>query len=574
MSEYSFSNLNKYPIISNNYNNTNNYEYSSKNNNSYSYEINTNNNNLINTNNYNIESNNYQTEINNKQINNFNYNSDYQINNNIYEPNNNIQTGINKYQINNNISLENNYNDYNNNYQTNNNISLENNYNDYNNNYQINSNNINNFHNNSYNHINENNSYQTQTIEIQDLNNDYQNLEQTNQINNNFIDNQIIINNENNILNNEYNQNYENNLTDLNNYNNQITTDINPFPNNNIIEEEQNNNIINNEDSKEKKYPIINMNNNYSVEEFSEIFKKILGNKNIESKELEDIIIKIVEKTDHFQRQQIRDFYRKFNGNLTSILKEELNGNFKESVLGSFLHPSEYDAYCLNNSFKSNSQKKELILSEIIGSRSCLELQTIKRFYSSNYHKLLRKDISSKTPSDFQKFLLSLLQCNRSTSSSPNANSCANDATDLYRAGIKRRQNDEDTFIRIFTRSSPMEITIINHFYKQQTGKGLLGGINTEFEFGKETKDLLDTIVRVLIDKEGFYAKAINDAINEGNDEKLIRVVCSRHSVDLNEIKKAYKRDYKKELSEEIKDKENIYEENWGKIIYSLVEKA
>ena len=70
MSEYSFSNLNKYPITTNNFNNTNNYEYSSKNNNSYSYEINTNNNNLINTNNYNIESNNYQTEINNKQINN------------------------------------------------------------------------------------------------------------------------------------------------------------------------------------------------------------------------------------------------------------------------------------------------------------------------------------------------------------------------------------------------------------------------------------------------------------------------------------------------------------------------
>ena len=557
MTEYSFSNLNEYPITSNNYNNTNSYELVSKNNNSYSYEINTNNNH-INENNYEIETNNYQTGINNNQINNFNYQSDYQINNNINETNdNNIQTGINNYQINNNIPLENNYNDYNNNYQ-------------------IDNNNINNFQSISYNQINEQISYPTQTLEIQETNNDYQNFEHMNQINNNIIDNQIITNNENNFLNSEYNQTFENNnITYLNNYNNENISNINSIPNNIITEEDQNNNNVNNEDSKEKKIPLIDMNKNYSNEQFCEIFKKILGNKNIENKELEDIIVKIVEKTDHYQRQQIRqDFYRKFNVNLILTLKKELNGNFKESVIGSFLLPSEYDALCLNSSFKTNSPKKELILSEILGSRSSLELQTIKKSYSSNYRKLLRKDILNATSGDFQKFLLSLLQCNRSTSSSPNANSCANDATDLYRAGEKKRQNDEDTFIRIFTRSSPMEITIINYFYKQQTGKGLLGAIKTEFEFGKETKDLLDTIVRVLIDKEGFYAKSINDAIKEGNDAKLIRVVCSRYSVDLNEIKKAYKRDYEKELIEDLKDRDNIFEENWGKIICSLVEKA
>ena len=148
---------------------------------------------------------------------------------------------------------------------------------------------------------------------------------------------------------------------------------------------------------------------------------------------MEDTIIKIIEKTDHIQRQQIRmSFYKNYFKNLILIIKKELSGNFKESVLGSFLLPSEYDTYSLYSSFKNANQKKELILSEIIGSRSTSELQTIKKLYISNYRKLLRKDVISQTYGEFQKFILSLLQCQRSTASIPNTNSCANDASDLY----------------------------------------------------------------------------------------------------------------------------------------------
>ena len=50
----------------------------------------------------------------------------------------------------------------------------------------------------------------------------------------------------------------------------------------------------------------------------------------------------------------------------------------------------------------------------------------------------------------------------------------------------------------------------------------------------------------MIIEKEAFFAKTIKDAINEGNDARLIRIVFCKHSVDLNEIKKAYNRDYKK----------------------------
>ena len=547
MSQFSFSNpyenilttnnsYNRNLIIDNNYQTNNDYQLDS-----YSYEIS--------TNNYKLG-----TNINQNNANNYNIiDNSSQINNNMYDSNeNNLQIEGNNYIINNNnIS-----------FLENNNI-FQNNYNE-----PTNFKNYQNYSNSPI--INDEIPYPIQTLEMQDIQSIHQKNEQTSHINN-TIENQIIIPEENNyLLNDEYIQPVGDNILDLNNNNSQNNINISNDNNNLNIEQKSDNN--NTKEIKGEKIPLIDVNKDYTIEQYSDIFKKILGNKNIENKELEDTIVKIIEKTEYVQRQQIREnFYRIYNDNLILKLKKEINGNFKESVLGSFLYPSEYDTYSINSAFKNNNQKKESILSEIIGSRSVTELQTIKKLYRSNYRKLLRKDIISETYGDFQKFLLSLLQCQRSTSSNPNTNSCANDASDLYRAGEKRRPNDEDTFIRIFTKSSPVELAIINHFYKQQTGKGLLGGIKSEFEFGKETKDLLDTIVRVLIDKNGFYAKAIKDAITEGNDAKLIRIICSRYTVDLNEIKEAYKRDYQKELVEDIKDKK---EENWGKVIYSLCEKA
>ena len=547
MSQFSFSNpyenilttnnsYNRNLIIDNNYQTNNDYQLDS-----YSYEIS--------TNNYKLG-----TNINQNNVNNYNIiDNSSQINNNIYDSNeNNLQIEGNNYIINNNnIS-----------FLENNNI-FQNNYNE-----PTNFNNYQNYSNSPI--INKEIPYPIQTLEIQDIQSIHQKNEQTSHINN-TIENQIIIPEENNyLLNDEYIQPVGDNILDLNNNNSQNNINISNDNNNLNIEQKSDNN--NTKEIKGEKISLIDVNKDYTIEQYSDIFKKILGNKNIENKELEDTIVKIIEKTEYVQRQQIREnFYRIYNDNLILKLKKEINGNFKESVLGSFLYPSEYDTYSINSAFKNNNQKKESILSEIIGSRSVTELQTIKKLYRSNYRKLLRKDIISETYGDFQKFLLSLLQCQRSTSSNPNTNSCANDASDLYRAGEKRRPNDEDTFIRIFTKSSPVELAIINHFYKQQTGKGLLGGIKSEFEFGKETKDLLDTIVRVLIDKNGFYAKAIKDAITEGNDAKLIRIICSRYTVDLNEIKEAYKRDYQKELVEDIKDKKEV---NWGKVIYSLCEKA
>lgn len=321
--------------------------------------------------------------------------------------------------------------------------------------------------------------------------------------------------------------------------------------------------------TKEEKKPLIIVGNHYEISKYAEILNNILKNIGID----EDQITNIIENTNSKERQSIKKFYnQKYNENLISKFQKELNGDFKELVIGCFMSPIEYDVYCLHNSIKGLGIK-EGVLSEIIGSRTTSELQAIRKFYMVKYGETLKSDVAGETYGDYQKLLLALLQCKRSTSSQPNTSSCANDASDLYQLGEKKRENDEETYIRIFTKSSPTEIAIINHFYKQQTGKGLLGAIDSEFEFSGDTKNLLDTIVRAQVDRYGFYAKKLHDSMdNVGiNNLKLIRNVCARYTVDLPLIKQAYLRDYGNDLLEDI---ENKIEGKIGKIIYSLILKT
>lgn len=320
---------------------------------------------------------------------------------------------------------------------------------------------------------------------------------------------------------------------------------------------------------KEEKKPLIIVGNLYELSEYVDILNNILTNSGTN----EEQITNLIENTNSKERLSIRGLYsQKYKENLISKFQKELNGDFKELVIGCFMSQIEYDTYCLNNSIKGLGIK-EGVLSEIIGSRTTSELQAIRKFYMFKNGKSLKNDITGGTYGDYQKLLLALLQCQRSTSSQPNTSSCANDASDLYQLGEKKRENDEETYIRIFTKSSPSEIAIINHFYKQQTGKGLLGAIDSEFELSGETKNLLDTIVRSQVDRYGFYAKKIHDSMDNLNINylKLIRIVCARYTVDLNFIKQAYLRDYDNELLEDIESK---IEGNIGKIIYSLISKA
>ena len=285
----------------------------------------------------------------------------------------------------------------------------------------------------------------------------------------------------------------------------------------------------------------------------------------------EDAIIRIIHNTSNLERALIRRlYYKKYNEDLIHRLQDELDGDFKEAVIGSFMTPTEYDAYCLNMAIKGIGTK-EGVLTEIIGSRTSKELLQIKQIYSSSYGEDLQTAVEHETSGDYQKLLLALLRCQRSDLSQPDMNRCIEDASTLYKAGEGKWGTDEDTFTRIFATRSPTELAIINKYYKQQTGKGLLGAINSEFS--GNTKELLNTIVRSNVDSYGYYAGRIRESISGlgTNDSRLTRNICARHSVDMPYIRQAYLRDYGSEMLRDIqKDTSGSYRS----VLTSLVSNA
>ena len=285
----------------------------------------------------------------------------------------------------------------------------------------------------------------------------------------------------------------------------------------------------------------------------------------------EDAIVRVIASTTNPERALIRRLYtQKYNEDLVSRLQSELSGDFKDSAVGSFMTPTEYDCYCLNGAMKGLGTK-EGVLTEIIGSRTPQELQAIKQVYAANYGETLENAVAGDTSGDYQKLLLALLQCQRSQSPMADPNGCAADAAALYQAGEGKWGTDEATFTRIFATRSPADLALINQNYRQHAGKGLLGAIDAEFS--GDTKELLDTIVRSNVDPYGFYAGKIHESVAGlgTNDSRLIRNVCARHAVDLPIIKQAYARDYGTDMLQDIQSDTSGH---YRQVLSSLVANA
>ena len=285
----------------------------------------------------------------------------------------------------------------------------------------------------------------------------------------------------------------------------------------------------------------------------------------------EEDIIRVIASTNNQERALIRRLYnQKYNEDLVKRLQSELSGNLQEACIGSFMTPTEYDAYCLNCAIKGLGTN-EGVLNEIIGSRTPQELQAIKQVYAANYGEMLENAVAGDTSGEYQKLLLALLQGQRSNAAQPDMAGCQQDAAALYQAGEGKWGTDENTFIRIFSTRSPAELALINQYYKQSAGKGLLGAIDAEFS--GDTKSLLDTIVRSNVYPQGFYAKNIYDSVKGAgtNDSKLIRNVCARHAVDLPYIKQAYQTDYGSDM---LTDIQSDTSGDYRKVLSALVANA
>ena len=260
-----------------------------------------------------------------------------------------------------------------------------------------------------------------------------------------------------------------------------------------------------------------------------------------------------VTKRSHKELMKLRQIYKiKFGIDLMPELKSNLPGIYKKTVLALFTDPVEYDIDTIYKCMKSDTSKNELI--EIFASRPDWYLIKIKNLYAKKYNLDLEEQIKEGTLDDFKKLLLGILQCQRSTNEAPDLDYCKRVAEDLEQEESEKLTVDSTINI-IFIQSSPQEMLTISKEYNKSTQKLITETIDKNFK--GDVKRLLKAIIIAKISPSEYYANLIYEAISGSLLDECARLLVTRAEIDLNQIKKYYKKLYENDITDDIRSKDS-----------------
>ena len=270
----------------------------------------------------------------------------------------------------------------------------------------------------------------------------------------------------------------------------------------------------------------------------------------------ENAIIKLLANRNNVMRQQLRNYYnQKFNRDLVSDLKAELDGKFEAAIVALLDDPFIYDAKSLHKAMKGVGTDTDACI-EIICTRPNWYLKNIMTAYTNLTGGDLIKDLKSevKLMGNTGTLLCTLLQCQRSENPTPNKETIEKYADDLIKGGIQKLGTDEKLFMDVLTKTSTPELQLLIDTYQKKAGESLLVSIDKEFT--GDVKKTLKTIIYANTNPSEYFAQRVNEAITSAGqkDELLMRILITRDEVDMPKIKECYKTLYGKDMVESIKE--------------------
>jgi annexin A7/11 len=281
-------------------------------------------------------------------------------------------------------------------------------------------------------------------------------------------------------------------------------------------------------------------------------------------------VVDITVNRTNAQRLQIKEAYKSSYGrDLIKDLKSELHNHLEDAVVALFTDPIEYDADELRAAMKGLGTNEDTLI-EIICSRPPHVLKAIIAKFKEKYNRDLEKDVKSETSGTLRKLLIALLQCSRSTNTTPNQAQCAQIAQEIYNAGEKKLGTDESIFNKYFCTLSPHELAAVSREYHKLTGHTILQAIDKEFS--GDSKKTLRTIVYATLSPSEYFATRVNYAVKGlgTKDHILIRVLVTRSEIDMPQIKQYYKQLFGKDMVTDVK---NDISGDYQKLMVGLIEK-
>ena len=253
------------------------------------------------------------------------------------------------------------------------------------------------------------------------------------------------------------------------------------------------------------------------------------------------------------ERVKIRDDYKaKFNRELFDDFEKYLKSDLKDTLVEIYKDPVEYDTDLLYKAMKGIGTNDEILI-EVISFRPIERLNQIKEKFKEKYGKELIPEIKSETSGDYRDTLIALFETERSKNTKADLEACKAIVEELYKAGEGKIGTNQAPFVKYFTTLSAEELMLVGKEYHKSYKKTLINVIDNEIS--GDLNKLFKDIMYALISPSEFFARQINGAVKGlgTNDTQLIRSIVSRADVDMDMIKKYYKKLFKVDMAEDIK---------------------
>ena len=270
------------------------------------------------------------------------------------------------------------------------------------------------------------------------------------------------------------------------------------------------------------------------------------------SKQTPSNLIPLLTQLTSSQRQQIKTHYISAYGeSLDKLISSKLSGDFRDCVLALFDSPTTFAAKQIFKAIDGAGTDEDT-LTEIIATRAPHTFTQLKTEYQSAYNETLKQAIEGDTSGDYLQLLLALIEGGRNDNAYPNETACSSMCELLH---SKADTKEKECFMKVLVMYSPAEVAMIARMYMKKYKQSLKDVVEKVYK--GDAKLLVGTLVESLVNPSRYFATRIRKAIDcfSVKSKILIRVIVSRHEIDMQQIKRWYKRMYKSDMVDDIKKK-------------------
>ncbi|KAF4512437.1 hypothetical protein G6O67_001577 [Ophiocordyceps sinensis] len=270
----------------------------------------------------------------------------------------------------------------------------------------------------------------------------------------------------------------------------------------------------------------------------------------------EKALISILSSKDPLQIDLLRNtFDRSFSRNLIKDIKSETSSWFEMALVQLARGPLLADVHGLYDSM-AGPGTKEVVLNDILLSRSNADIKAIKSAYKQTFHKNLEDAVKGDLSMKTERHFLMVLSANRAEDAAPVApQQVDDDVMQIYKATEGKMGTDEVLVCSILSYRNDNQIRAIAHSYKQKFNRDLEKVIKSEFS--GHMRDALLFQLRHAVDKYMHAATLLEESMaGMGTKDHLLVSRVVRFHWDRNtlaNVKGAYQQKYGASLGGRIK---------------------